>query len=1048
MEWADEAVFSRDDCFCNIGSTVEYNQLRWGGEHQIDPISSPLDSTNVNREGWLSPFPPIPFSKDLGMKLWLRTQQHVFGENLRPSCIFDDLKDVSEPERSGLHSFWVDIVAYQYAVPESSRPVSVIWLIENSLTKGPSFAKRYDSLRDLILEVFMDKELIQREPNPFDSWREKVPKNGIEVGFIYKPDFLFTWHPPDLDLKDVISDPVIQDSEALKLFRRVLREYLQDPRFIFFEEDPWELFESTSGRKCIEGPQWTVNNKKPATKRGVSHLCNIYRGVKEERAAVIEEYSSLLRIKWINANVDKILSLDSRHSLRVSDSTLWNQINTAMHFKKPKWASKRSFVPEERTSFCRDFKKEGLTKPRNLLRIMLEELHVRFPKAKCFEAVNFFDFWHLKIQKNGEWVSPDYPVERGHGLGMANNLTTLMQIVIENINTKMGAPKPTWSGYVNDDAALVFKTRNDAIQYAEYDYRLCTDLGLSYKRKASFISTTSCVLCEQYASNRNRFINTKTAYWYQAFYNLLKACNVAHARELARSANLRGIPRHMQELVFTYWGWVLYRGEQFQPINCGGWWRQTRQNVDISFWEKKDSQNLTFQQASAWWTERSLKPQDMLKGFRARKDNKLYDHYPTEYLMLKGIDKVITGRDRFRPLERVLQHKNMWKQYLHAARKTFREDASLHERYKASWLTLYKEAAEAAPERDILPPFGFHTWLPVREVSYTTDVEFSHPYTSQPMHQESLMWKTTKRNEYCVEARQGGKLSLRNSQIGKQPGERFYDSGSRSLYLREAAWGSRRAFPELWRFFTIPQITKDWHNPFDVHYVMETFGWSFRSIKPKEPVASKTILMEKRKNYYSGELTAEEWMLIGSVRPIDQLLIADLSPFWRQSEDLLGELVAYCRRCPGLGRFWVPCSNTPCFQKGQGWKLTAWRKAWQLHASLLKHGEERQALVDSVPGDSTEFWFLGESEALAREEQLTGLEYSEEYLTRPSGVTWADENDPDNVWDAATFSEEDLLGEGDAITWDIPEEEFNESDEVLIDHDQFLNNELELEFWS
>jgi len=41
-------------------------------------------------------------------------------------------------------------------------------------------------------------------------------------------------------------------------------------------------------------------------------------------------------------------------------------------------------------SYCRDFKKEGLTKPRILIRIMLEELRDRLPWTTCFRETAFF----------------------------------------------------------------------------------------------------------------------------------------------------------------------------------------------------------------------------------------------------------------------------------------------------------------------------------------------------------------------------------------------------------------------------------------------------------------------------------------------------------------------------------------------------------------------------------------------------------------------------------------------------------------------------------
>jgi hypothetical protein len=68
----------------------------------------------------------------------------------------------------------------------------------------------------------------------------------------------------------------------------------------------------------------------------------------------------------------------------------------------------------------RDLKKEGLTKPRFILKIILDELHLRWPKLKAFEYPEFFDSFKI----------PGVDAVRGHGQGMANALTTIMQIAL------------------------------------------------------------------------------------------------------------------------------------------------------------------------------------------------------------------------------------------------------------------------------------------------------------------------------------------------------------------------------------------------------------------------------------------------------------------------------------------------------------------------------------------------------------------------------------------------------------------------------------------
>jgi hypothetical protein len=97
-----------------------------------------------------------------------------------------------------------------------------------------------------------------------------------------------------------------------------------------------------------------------------------------------------------------------------------------------------------------DYRKEGITKPRNLLKIMLKIIKTIYPNDFKLESTFFDDFSIAKNKvglcrssttkvvngfiinqevdpKNRKIGSRDIPV-RGHGLGMANALTTLMQI--------------------------------------------------------------------------------------------------------------------------------------------------------------------------------------------------------------------------------------------------------------------------------------------------------------------------------------------------------------------------------------------------------------------------------------------------------------------------------------------------------------------------------------------------------------------------------------------------------------------------------------------
>jgi len=82
--------------------------------------------------------------------------------------------------------------------------------------------------------------------------------------------------------------------------------------------------------------------------------------------------------------------------MKLKGSTIKLELDNALKPKKNSWdkrASRKQTGGAQRThAYCRDFKKEGLTKPRILIRIMLEELYDA-TRAECFSSVGFFDEW-------------------------------------------------------------------------------------------------------------------------------------------------------------------------------------------------------------------------------------------------------------------------------------------------------------------------------------------------------------------------------------------------------------------------------------------------------------------------------------------------------------------------------------------------------------------------------------------------------------------------------------------------------------------------------
>jgi hypothetical protein len=125
---------------------------------------------------------------------------------------------------------------------------------------------------------------------------------------------------------------------------------------------------------------------------------------------------------------------------------------------------------------------------------------------------------------------------RGHGQGMANALTTLMQyciyfIVKDRVELECGAFESD-ALFLNDDGVVYMNDHVDEFQNADFD--VCLELGLLPKPSKSFISTGGSVFCENYYFTNK--LSEKKSYYGREFNLALNAVNIVHAKQIFNSA--------------------------------------------------------------------------------------------------------------------------------------------------------------------------------------------------------------------------------------------------------------------------------------------------------------------------------------------------------------------------------------------------------------------------------------------------------------------------------------------------------------------------------
>jgi hypothetical protein len=589
-----------------------------------------------------------------------------------------------------------------------------------------------------------------------------------------------------------------------------------------------------------------------------------------------------------------------------------------------------------RVSYCRDFKKEGLTRPREIVRTMLEALKWRFSKrTSAFDHPGFFDNWDL-IDLDGSKVYP----ERGTGLGMCNALVTLMQIILEKMTTNRWGGELLASLYLNDDAVLIFQDQSDAQEYATIDRENCRLLDLSFKEKASFISYGSAVFCEQYHSHWMKGINKK--YSFQVNEALLPLCaaNASHAKSLCSSMNIENLDDSIREIPLIYWGWVCYRNEWNRPTSLGGWWKTTISGVDMSYHNKDGQRKTSAEESAGWWAthETELKFCPWARG-RGEKNHPTRSRYSDSYCDLINLPSKIDKQSMFRPKMNGRETKRAWVAFETQLKKNF--SYAIKFKKILTWEEIWFKDQTLQPKSDIIAPRGvMKSTRPVP--SFTDkDLELTNPYRPTTAEKEySEFVHTNGRNEYTI--------SVRPNKIKLGPYRFHWQRGNVDIHASEqtpvtAAWHFKaRAIAKteivIWNAYTLPssKILPYWHDPFAVQLAddLVTYSWDSPYFEDGVLPEAKVLLLEKRRKVWGKDLTRDEWIKLGKIVPQDMQLARAVhcysAPiFWKF---WYGKFLEY----PGLGAIQERTSILSIYEYG-GARFKQMR--WCIYNEVVREGK-------------------------------------------------------------------------------------------------------------
>jgi hypothetical protein len=401
------------------------------------------------------------------------------------------------------------------------------------------------------------------------DWWDECPSYVIyDIGDIFYYKYCFFWEEECCDY-DYQLQPVITDPDVVKDFIEST-EAIMDELDFDFDFEPSEILYQPRSSKVIDSKMESVYDFQTRFEKRVEFR---FGPRQPGKRCVIPVHPGGVRDTIINQipDLNTILAID-----KIVSKCLRNFHGTVVPNVDRFTRELNEFYSNYDFFYCRDIEKEGITKPRYLLKIMLKALEKRTPYLKEVCTSDFFD---------GDWCQIDDNVihsERGHGLGMGNSLTTLMQIIIYRM---------TFNRYMADheckDNSVDFYTLNDdcvfglnlteeeSFEFSQVDHEILEDLGLIRKKTKSFLVRKGFVFLEIY--NPPGF-NRKDSIMRRTMLLPYSAVNIVHAKDLM---SLMGSNPYI-DIILQKWGYEFYPDEIHQPRHFGGWFSKNFYGIDIS----------------------------------------------------------------------------------------------------------------------------------------------------------------------------------------------------------------------------------------------------------------------------------------------------------------------------------------------------------------------------------------------------------------------------------------------------------------------------------
>jgi hypothetical protein len=667
---------------------------------KFQPRGSPIPGMNNLDQGWRSE--PVPFNEESARIL----QNELVMAFRMPNPLFYVFSEVGQTlfGNEGKR-FLCALVGY---LETPSHLMTLSQLLEGVLHQNyaatlkkirtATFTRRFGAIPD------EDDGL---DPYVLDNYRYLK-----DIGDVFNYKYWFRWQEPEPDDFEYTQIPIIEPGPEVKeLWEAALRRVIPNE---IGEVKGEEVLLSVSSSSCILddfSPSKVFKEKgKPErnyfskeTLRG--KRAPVYKGPTEVRDCIILPVPQSNTVKWIEKQC-AVIAKDTLYSAYGKDPEEFRKLL-------------KDFYEEGAWYYNRDLTKEGLTKPRWMLRSMAKVFKERWPHMPIWDYFSIYN--HLEFFDKGKLRG----TFRGHGLGTANALTTIMQCATFSFSRETGDIADL-DGidalFYNDDATIKTRDSVDVLTYSLAEQSQITELGLLPKTSKTYASPVM-VLCERYFPEN---ISTKASYGAYIRRLPFSATNVVTAKSMVHLVDDPAFgplePMLLRDLM-AFWGPEWSPKEFELPWWAGGWLKPTYKGVDLSFFLEDIDPSLL---GKGWAVGApQLKPNFFKGGSGGIWNHPIFQVQSS--LNLEKLDKEVWKDFDIGQPVKVIASKFHRNQNDHEVYSWFKK--ILIDRYKASvspqkpctMVDLYSDVIEKHRTIDFIPPSSLRCERPLEKFAFPKD---------------------------------------------------------------------------------------------------------------------------------------------------------------------------------------------------------------------------------------------------------------------------------------------------------------------------------------